>query len=104
MGPPLTVDVETIGDRPSGALPVGTPIIQRAIAAAKLMGATPSFSMSSTDSNIPIAMGIPSITVGRGGTGGNAHSLDEWWINESGYRSIQWSLITLLCEAGFVGE
>lgn len=100
MGPALTMDVEKIGDRPSGTMPIDTPIIQRAIAAAKMMGATPSFSMSSTDSNIPIAMGIPAITVGRGGKGGNAHSLDEWWINEDGHVSIQWTLLTLVAEAG----
>lgn len=100
MGPALTVEVEKIGDRPSGTIPIDTPIIQRAIAAAKMMGATPSFSMSSTDSNIPIAMGIPAITVGRGGEGGNAHSLDEWWINEDGHLSIQLTLLTLVAEAG----
>ena len=33
---------------------------------------------SSTDSNIPISLGIPAVTIGSGGTGGRAHSLDEW--------------------------
>ncbi len=104
IGPPLIVDIEMIGNRPSGAISIDTPIVQRAIAAARMIGATPSFSMSSTDSNIPIAMGLPAITIGRGGRGGNAHSLDEWWVDDGGHRSIQWALLTLLAEAGLVED
>ena len=33
---------------------------------------------SSTDSNIPISLGIPAVTIGSGGGGGRAHALDEW--------------------------
>ena len=33
---------------------------------------------SSTDSNIPISLGIPAVTIGSGGSGGRAHSTDEW--------------------------
>lgn len=100
-GPALTVDVDMIGNRPSGALPRNAPIVQRAVAATALMHGTTSFSISSTDSNIPISLGIPAITIGRGGRGGNAHSLDEWWINDRGYRSIQWTLLIVLAEAGW---
>jgi hypothetical protein len=34
--------------------------------------------MGSTDSNIPISLGIPAVTLDSGGTGGRAHALDEW--------------------------
>ena len=33
---------------------------------------------SSTDANIPMALGIPAIKIGSGGSGGRAHSLEEW--------------------------
>jgi acetylornithine deacetylase/succinyl-diaminopimelate desuccinylase-like protein len=39
---------------------------------------TPSFTISSTDANVPMNMGIPAITIGRGGPGGRQHSPDEW--------------------------
>ena len=99
-GPPLTVEVEMIGKRPSGRLDPDTPIIQRATAASILMGIEPNYLLSSTDSNIPISMGIPAITIGRGGKGGNAHSLNEWWVNEDGHLGIQWALLVVLAEAG----
>ncbi|MFK7845692.1 MAG: M20/M25/M40 family metallo-hydrolase [Rhodothermales bacterium] len=98
-GPLLSVDVSMIGDRPSGSLDKDNAIVQYAVAATQLLGGTPTFSISSTDSNIPISKGIPGITIGRGGRGGNAHSLLEWWINDDGYRNIQWSMLTLLSEA-----
>ncbi len=99
-GPLLKVDIEMIGNRPSGSLDPRLSIVQHAVAATQLLGGTPTFSISSTDSNIPISKGIPAITIGRGGKGGNAHSLLEWWVNDEGYRSIQWSLLIVLAEAG----
>ena len=102
-GPALAMVVEMIGDRPSGSLEKDTPIIQHAVAATHVLGGVPSFSISSTDSNIPIAMGIPAITIGRGGRGGKAHSADEWWVNQQGYLNIQWALLMVLAEARWVG-
>ena len=99
-GPPLKVNLEMIGNRPSGNLDPSLPLIQRATIASILMGLEPSYSLSSTDSNIPISLGIPAITIGRGGKGGNAHSLNEWWIDEDGHVGIQWSLLIVLSEAG----
>jgi hypothetical protein len=54
------------------------------------------------NSNIPISLGIPSVTLGRGGKGGNGHSLYEWWYDEDGYKAIQVALLTLVAEAGIV--
>jgi hypothetical protein len=45
-------------------------------------------------------LGIPAITIGRGGSGGNAHSLDEWWVNSDGQKAIQLAFLILLSEAG----
>ena len=101
-GPLLKLDIDKIGDRPSGSIDKNSDIVQHAVAATHLLGGTATFSISSTDSNIPISKGIPSITIGRGGKGGNAHSLLEWWINDDGYKSIQWALLISLAEAGIV--
>ena len=102
MGPALTVEFKKIGDRPSGELPETLPIIQRAMAAATSFGIQPFLSRGSTNSNTPIAMGIPAVTLGRGGKGGNAHSLNEWWYDEEGYKAIQLALLTLVAEAGII--
>ncbi|MEZ4414559.1 MAG: M20/M25/M40 family metallo-hydrolase [Gemmatimonadota bacterium] len=99
-GEPLTVDVQLVGDRPSGSVPAETPFLQRAIAATKALGLEPRLGMSSTDSNVPISLGIPSITIGGGGVGVNAHSLNEFFINENGALGIQRALVILVAEAG----
>lgn len=99
-GPPLTMDMEVIGLRPSGVQKDELPVIQRSMAAAKYFGAEPSISPSSTNSNIPISLGIPSITIGRGGVGGGAHSLHEWWMNKDGAEAIKFALLLTVAEAG----
>lgn len=99
-GADLTVDVKLIGDRPPGALDPSLPLIQRAIAAIQLGGDTASLRVGSTNSNIPISKNIPAITIGTGGQGGNAHALDEWWMNDKGYLGVQEALLILLAEAG----
>ncbi len=99
-GPELQLRFEKIGNRPSGELATTLPLIQRAMAATQFFGKTPQLTRGSTDANIPISLGIPSVTVGRGGTGGKAHSLDEWWYNDKGYEAIQFVLLLVLAQTG----
>ncbi len=101
-GEELTLEVTMIGDRPSGEIPADNPFIARAVAATELMGGTPTLRRSSTDANIPIALGIPAITIGGGGAGGNAHSLGEFFMNHGGPRGIQRALLILVAQAGMV--
>lgn len=100
VGGDLTVDMDMIGDRPSGEISPDTPFIQRAIAASRYFGFEPDLRRSSTDSNVPISMGIPSMTLGGGGSSGGSHSLDEWWYNDDGYIGIQRAFLILISEAG----
>jgi acetylornithine deacetylase/succinyl-diaminopimelate desuccinylase-like protein len=101
-GEALTVEIEQVGDRPSGEVPADAPLVQRALAVTRIMGLEPQLQRSSTDSNIPISLGVPAVTVGRGGVEGGTHSPDEWWINEQGPRGIQRALLLLLAEVGAV--
>ena len=78
----------------------GLPLIQRTLAATTYFGTQPYLTRGSTDSNIPISKGIPAVTIGRGGKGGKAHSLDEWWLNKEGHKAIQLALLILLSESG----
>ena len=97
----ISLELIKIGDRPSGELSIDTPLVQRAISATTLFGSTPSLTRGSTNSNIPISLGIPAITIGRGGVGGGAHSLNEWWLNENGAEAIKLALLLTVSEAGY---
>jgi len=99
-GPDLKLTINKIGNRPSGKVDESVPLIQKTIAATQYMGIEPRLTIGSTDSNIPISLGLPAVTIGRGGEGGGAHSLDEWWLNKDGYKSIQLALLILLSESG----
>ncbi len=96
----VTLELEKIGDRPSGRLSTDLPLIQRAMAATDEFGVKPRLTTGSTNSNIPISRGIPAVTIGRGGRGGGAHSLDEWWLNRAGARAIKLAALITLLEAG----
>jgi acetylornithine deacetylase/succinyl-diaminopimelate desuccinylase-like protein len=78
-GTNLTYELEQIGNRPSGETPIGSRIVQLAIDCSRALGIEPRLDCSSTDSNIPISLGIPAITIGVGGVSSNCHSLAEWY-------------------------
>lgn len=99
-GPPLTVDKVRIGDRPSGEGDRGAPLVQRALATTAVFGVQGTLGRSSTDSNVPIALGVPAVTIGRGGIGVGAHSPGEYWVNVDGHLAIQRALLLLVAEAG----
>ena len=73
----ITVRSEVIGDRPAGALPVDAPLVQVALATLRQLGVDPVLDASSTDANVPIALGIPAVCIGLT-LGGNAHRTDEY--------------------------
>jgi acetylornithine deacetylase/succinyl-diaminopimelate desuccinylase-like protein len=75
----LTVEVKEIGNRPTGSQPETAPIIQIAHAANRFFSLKNDFNASSTDSNVPISLGIPAITIDGGGNDRGTHSLDEQW-------------------------
>jgi acetylornithine deacetylase/succinyl-diaminopimelate desuccinylase-like protein len=98
----IEVDAKVIGERPSGTTPADSPIARLAAAATSKFGLLPTFSVGSTDANIPISLGVPAITIDSGGTGGRAHALDEWVNVEknNSVRGINLVMTTLLSLAG----
>lgn len=96
----LDYGLEVIGDRPSGATDDGHPLVQAALAATRLLGEEPQLALSSTDSNVPMAFGIPAITLGCGGEAGKAHTTDEWYRNTKGPDGIVRALYVILSVAG----
>jgi acetylornithine deacetylase/succinyl-diaminopimelate desuccinylase-like protein len=98
----ILVEAKVIGERPSGITAADSPIVKLAAAAVSKFGLSPTYSVGSTDSNIPISLGVPAITVDSGGSGGRAHALDEW-INverNNSVRGINLVMTTLLALSG----
>jgi acetylornithine deacetylase/succinyl-diaminopimelate desuccinylase-like protein len=99
-GAALTLEFTTIGQRPSGLVDPDTPLVQRAMASARHYGLSPVLGSGSTDANVAIAQGIPATTISRGGRGGGAHSLQEWWSSENVELGSKKALLLLLASAG----
>ena len=101
-GPALESHLTLIGERPSGSVDASTGLVQRALAVTRHLGLSPRFGAGSTDANVPIARGVPAVTIGRGGTGGGAHSLDEWWAPSLPNVAVQRALLLLVASAGVI--
>lgn len=73
----ISYEAKLIGDRPVGQTPVDSEIVQVATAAMNAVGVTPKYRIGSTDSNIPMSLGIQAVTLGSGFAPTRGHSLDE---------------------------
>ena len=98
--PPLRTQVQLIGDRPSGETAADHPLLRAATAITASLGAGPELVGSSTDANVPMALGIPSIAIGVGGDSGGIHTLDEWYANDGGALGVERALLVVLAAAG----
>jgi tripeptide aminopeptidase len=96
----LELDLRIIGDRPSGETSINTTLVRTARAATRFLGDAPELVASSTDANIPIALGIPAIAIGAGGESGGTHTIDEWYSNAGGVEGIERALLIVLGVAG----
>lgn len=98
----ITAKITQIGNRPAGSTASDSKIVQASLAALAHFGFAQTTGASSTDANIPMSLGIPAICLGSGGTGGGAHTLDEWIDVEAeqSLRGLYVGLATLLGTAG----
>jgi tripeptide aminopeptidase len=99
----LTMEIDTIGIRPTGAQSDSARIVQVALEAGRSLGFNPNFGASSTDANIPISMGVPGISIDGGGRASGAHSLHEWYEDgPNGWLGPQWAATIVAKLAGLV--
>jgi acetylornithine deacetylase/succinyl-diaminopimelate desuccinylase-like protein len=96
----LTVEVKQVGARATGNQPPDAPIVKTALAAGEALGIRANLRAGSTDSNIPISLGIPAITISGGGLGRGAHSLEESFDTANSHLGTQRALLIAL---GIVG-
>ncbi|MDO3410343.1 M20/M25/M40 family metallo-hydrolase [Saccharibacillus sp. CPCC 101409] len=101
----IKVRPERVGDRPAGSQSPDDIIVQATAGAGLALGFRPILDeASSTDSNIPIHLGIPAVTLGGGGDFGGAHTLNEYYDSADAHLGVQKILLTMLGLIGLAGE
>jgi len=96
--------INQIGSRPGGELPPDSPLLAALRSADEYVGNQSRVERSSTDANIPLSLGIEAIALGAGGSGGGAHSLQEWYEPAGRDMGLKRVLLTLLGVAGLAPE
>lgn len=102
--PALKAELRGIGNRPAGALEANARILQVARAVDSYLGNTAQIRRASTDANIPISIGRDAIALGGGGTGGGAHTLQEWFDPSGRDFGLGRILLIVLALAGASGH
>jgi acetylornithine deacetylase/succinyl-diaminopimelate desuccinylase-like protein len=85
----LEVDKQLVGDRPAGRTPASSPIVEAAVSVTRALGLTVTLDEGSTDSNIPMSLSVPAITIDGGGRGTGAHSLGETFDTTNSWQGTQ---------------
>jgi tripeptide aminopeptidase len=98
--PGVTCEVVVIGSRPAGELPPGARILQVIRAVDAQLGNAAQVQRASTDANIPLSLGQEAIAIGGGGSGGGAHTLQEWFDSSGRELGLKRILLALLALAG----
>jgi tripeptide aminopeptidase len=96
----LDFKVDLLGSRPGGELRADSPLLAALRAADDYIGNQSRQERSSTDANIPLSQGIDAISIGAGGNGGGAHSLQEWYDPQGRETGLQRAFLTLVGAAG----
>ena len=78
----LSFAISKIGDRPAAQLPDDSPLLSTLRAVDRHLGLRTDLRLGSTDANIPLALGVPALSMGAGGDGGDAHTLREWYSSK----------------------
>lgn len=96
----VTCEVVAIGNRPAGELDPQAHILQVVRAVDSQLGNSAQVQRASTDANIPLSLGREAIAIGGGGTGGGAHTLQEWFDCSGRELGLKRILLTMLTLAG----
>ena len=92
----ITVVKELIGDRPAGNTPENAAIVRTGLGAATALGFNVNLGEGSTDSNLPMSLHVPAITIGGGGRGREAHALTESFDTTDAWMGSQHALLLTL--------
>jgi acetylornithine deacetylase/succinyl-diaminopimelate desuccinylase-like protein len=101
---PLTFAITRIGDRPAAQLPPDSPVLETLRSVDRHLGIRTDLRLGSTDANIPIARGVPALSMGAGGDGGGAHTLAEWYSDKNRELGLRRALLLTLAIAEWAAE
>jgi tripeptide aminopeptidase len=93
-------EIVEIGNRPAGELAADSRLRKVIHAVDTYLGNTAQVQRASTDANIPLSLGREAIAIGGGGSGGGAHTLQEWFDCNGRDLGLRRILLTMLALAG----
>lgn len=96
----VNCEVVVIGDRPAGELLPDARILKVMRAVDAQLGNATQVQRASTDANIPLSLAREAIAIGGGGTGGGAHTLQEWFDCSGRELGLKRILLAVLVLAG----
>src|SRR6202166_2397328 len=96
----VNCEVVAIGNRPAGELSTCARILQVIRAVDGQLNNAAQVQRASTDANIPLSLGLEAIAIGGGGSGGGAHTLQEWFDSNGRELGLKRILLTMLTLAG----
>lgn len=91
---------EVSSNRPAGVAPIDSMVVRSAVVATECIGRRAECAIASTDANIPLSLGIPAVTLGGGGRGGDTHTPHEWFENHAGALGLARALTVIVATAG----
>jgi hypothetical protein len=68
------------------------------------MGLQTELRLGSTDANLPLSVGVPSLSIGAGGDGGGAHTLAEWYSAKDRELGLRRVLLLVLAMVEWTAE
>jgi tripeptide aminopeptidase len=95
----LTVTKDLVGDRPAGSMAAETPMVKMATDVTRGLGWTATSGAGSSDANYPMSLGIPSLDIGGGGRGTEAHALGEAFDTTDSWMGTQRALLLTIALA-----
>ncbi len=99
----LHFSIEVVGDRPAGRISPQHPLVEGALAVLAASGVQGTLEVGSTDGNVPLAEGCPTITIGIT-RGGNAHRLDEYIETEPVEAGMRQFITLILAAAAYQNQ
>lgn len=95
----LVLEKKLVGNRPAGSVPLDAPIVVAALSVSRALGFQPQIDEGSTDSNFPISVGIPAITIDGGGSATGSHSPDETFDTTDSWKGTARALLLAIALA-----
>jgi tripeptide aminopeptidase len=95
----LTATLDVVGVRPAGRALPNSPIVQAAVSVQRALNFPVTFAEGSTDSNFPLSLNIPAITIDTGGSGSGVHTVDEAFNTTDAWKGTQRALLLTIALA-----